>query len=128
VQGGALVDIVALVVLAATFAGAETPAITRSWSTSSATPTTPTTTGEPVPPPRTCRTQRQLAIPSRQTKLTDLNVTMSASEGLAEYSQSDSRRDTGIAKGDTYPPPRDVSCSGSRPLRNVDEAINQRAT
>jgi len=94
---------VALVVLAATGCGAETPDYHSVWSTSSATPT-PTTTGAPVPLAKFLQDAGVNGEPVAADKLTDLTVTMPRPKGWQQYSNPNFAPGTQmIAKGDTYP-------------------------
>jgi len=95
----------ALVVLAATGCGAETPDYHSVWSTSSATPTpTPTTTGAPVPLAKFLQDAGVNGEPLAPDKLTDLTVTMPRPKGWQQYNNPNFAPGTQmIAKGDTYP-------------------------
>ena len=95
----------ALVVLAATGCGAETPDYHSVWSTSNATPTpTPTTTGAPVPLAKFLQDAGVNGEPLAPDKLTDLTVTMPRPKGWQQYSNPNFAPGTQvIAKGDTYP-------------------------
>jgi hypothetical protein len=94
---------VALVVLAATACGAETPDYHSVWSTSS-TPSPPTTTAAPVPIAKFLEDAGVTGEPIAPDKLTDLTVTMPRPKGWQQYSNPNFAPGTKmIAKGDTYP-------------------------
>jgi Probable lipoprotein LpqN len=94
---------VALVVLAATGCGAETPDYQSVWSTASATPT-PTTTGAPVPIAKFLEDSGVTGEPIAPDKVTDLTVTMPRPKGWQGYSNPNFAQGTQvIAKNDTYP-------------------------
>ena len=94
---------VALVVLAATGCGAETPDYHSVWSTSSTTPP-PTTTAAPVPIAKFLEDAGVTGEPIAPDKLTDLTVTMPRPKGWQQYSNPNFAPGTQvIAKGDTYP-------------------------
>ena len=94
---------VALVVLAATGCGAETPDYQSIWSTASATPT-PTTTGAPVPIANFLEDSGVTGEPIAPDKVTDLTVTMPRPKGWQAYSNPNFAQGTQvIAKNDTYP-------------------------
>jgi Probable lipoprotein LpqN len=94
---------VALVVLAATGCGAETPDYHSVWSTSSTTPP-PTTSAAPVPIAKFLEDAGVTGEPIAPDKLTDLTVTMPRPKGWQQYSNSNFAPGTQmIAKGDTYP-------------------------
>lgn len=94
---------VALVVLAATGCGAETPDYQSVWSTASATPT-PTTTGAPVPIAKFLEDSGVTGEPIAPDKVTDLTVTMPRPKGWQGYSNPNFAKGTQvIAKNDTYP-------------------------
>ena len=94
---------VALVVLAATGCGAETPDYHSVWSTSSTTPP-PTTTAAPVPIAKFLEDAGVTGEPIAPDKLTDLTVTMPRPKGWQQYSNPNFAPGTRvIAKGDTYP-------------------------
>jgi hypothetical protein len=93
----------ALVVLAATGCGAETPDYHSVWSTSSTTPA-PTTTGAPVPIAKFLEDAGVTGETISPDKLTDLTVTMLRPKGWQKYSNPNFAPGTQvIAKGDTYP-------------------------
>jgi hypothetical protein len=92
----------ALVVVAATGCGAETPDYRSVWSTSS-TPT-PTTTGAPVPIAKFLEDAGVAGEPVAPQKLPDLTVTMPQPKGWTQYNNPNFAPGTQvIAKGDTYP-------------------------
>jgi hypothetical protein len=94
---------VALVVLAATGCGAETPDYHSVWSTSSKT-APPTTTAAPVPIGKFLEGAGVAGEPIAPDKLTDLTVTMPRPKGWQQYSNPNFAPGTQvIAKGDTYP-------------------------
>ena len=94
---------VALVVLAATGCGAETPDYHSVWSTSSTTPP-PTTTEAPVPIAKFLEDAGVTGEPVAPQKLTDLTVTMPQPKGWQQYNNPNFAPGTQvIAKGDTYP-------------------------
>jgi hypothetical protein len=94
---------VALVVLAATACGAETPDYHSVWSTSS-TPPPPTTTAAPVPIAKFLEGAGVTGESIAPDKLTDLTVTMPRPKGWQQYSNPNFAPGTQvIAKGDTYP-------------------------
>jgi Probable lipoprotein LpqN len=112
----------ALVVLAATGCGAETPDYHSVWSTSSATPT-PTTTGAPVPLAKFLQDAGVNGEPLAPDKLTDLTVTMPRPKGWQQYSNPNFAPGTQvIAKGDTYPTAMLVVVRLNGPF-DVNEAI-----
>jgi hypothetical protein len=103
VRAGCCATAVALVVLAATGCGAETPDYHSVWSTSSATPT-PTTTEAPVPLAKFLQDAGVNGEPIAPDKLTDLTVTMPRPKGWEKYSNPNFAPGTQmIAKADTYP-------------------------
>jgi hypothetical protein len=103
VRAGRCAAAVALLLLAATGCGAETPDYHSVWSTSSATPT-PTTTGAPVPIAKFLADAGVNGEPVAPDKLTDLTVTMPRPKGWQQYSNPNFAPGTQvIAKGDTYP-------------------------
>jgi hypothetical protein len=114
----------ALVVLAATGCGAETPDYHSVWSTSSATPTpTPTTTGAPVPLAKFLQDAGVNGEPLAPDKLTDLTVTMPRPKGWQQYTNPNFAPGTQvIAKGDTYPTAMLVVVRLNGPF-DVNEAI-----
>ena len=113
---------VALVVLAATGCGAETPDYHSVCSTSSATPT-PTTTGAPVPLAKFLQDAGVNGEPVAPDKLTDLTVTMPRPKGWQQYSNPNFAPGTQvIAKGDTYPTAMLVVVRLNGPF-DVNEAI-----
>ena len=113
---------VALVVLAATGCGAETPDYHSVWSTSSATPT-PTTTGAPVPLAKFLQDAGVNGEPVAADKLTDLTVTMPRPKGWQQYSNPNFAPGTQvIAKADTYPTGMLVVLKLNGPF-DVNEAI-----
>ena len=94
---------VALVVLAATGCGAETPDYHSVWSTSSTTPP-PTTTEAPVPIAKFLEDAGVTGEPVAPQKLTDLTVTMPQPKGWQQYNNPNFAPGTQlIAKADTYP-------------------------
>ena len=94
---------VALVVLAATGCGAQSPDYQSVWSTASATPT-PTTTGAPVPIAKFLEDSGVTGEPIAPDKVTDLTVTMPRPKGWQGYSNPNFAQGTQvIAKNDTYP-------------------------
>ena len=93
---------VALVVLAATACGAETPDYHSVWSTSSTT--SPPTTAAPVPIAKFLQDAGVAGESVAPDKLTDLTVTMPRPKGWQQYSNPNFAQGTQvIAKGDTYP-------------------------
>jgi probable lipoprotein LpqN len=114
----------ALVVLAATGCGAETPDYHSVWSTSNATPTpTPTTTGAPVPLAKFLQDAGVNGEPLAPDKLTDLTVTMPRPKGWQQYTNPNFAPGTQvIAKGDTYPTAMLVVVRLNGPF-DVNEAI-----
>jgi hypothetical protein len=103
VRAGRCAAAVALVVLAATACGAQTPDYHSVWSTSS-TPPPPTTTAAPVPIAKFLEDAGVTGEPIAPDKLTDLTVTMPRPKGWQQYSNSNFAPGTRmIAKGDTYP-------------------------
>jgi hypothetical protein len=113
---------VALVVLAATGCGAETPDYHSVWSTSSATPT-PTTTGAPVPLAKFLQDAGVNGEPVAPDKLTDLTVTMPRPKGWEQYTNPNFAPGTQvIAKADTYPTAMLVVVRLNGPF-DVNEAI-----
>jgi hypothetical protein len=114
---------VALVVLAATGCGAETPDYHSVWSTSSATPTPTPTTGAPVPLAKFLQDAGVNGEPVAPDKLTDLTVTMPRPKGWQQYSNPNFAPGTQvIAKGDTYPTAMLVVVRLNGPF-DVNEAI-----
>jgi hypothetical protein len=114
---------VALVVLAATGCGAETPDYHSVWSTSSATPTPTPTTGAPVPLAKFLQDAGVNGEPVPPDKLTDLTVTMPRPKGWQQYSNPNFAPGTQvIAKGDTYPTAMLVVVRLNGPF-DVNEAI-----
>ena len=102
-RAGRCAAAVALLLLAATGCGAETPDYHSVWSTSSATPT-PTTTVAPVPIAKFLADAGVSGEPVAPDKLTDLTVTMPRPKGWQQYSNPNFAPGTQvIAKGDTYP-------------------------
>ena len=113
---------VALVVLAATGCGAETPDYHSVWSTSSTTPP-PTTTAAPVPIAKFLEDAGVTGEPIAPDKLTDLTVTMPRPKGWQQYSNPNFAPGTQvIAKGDTYPTAMLVVVRLNGPF-DVNEAI-----
>ena len=113
---------VALVVLAATGCGAETPDYHSVWSTSSATPT-PTPNEAPVPLAKFLQDAGVNGEPLAPDKLTDLTVTMPRPKGWQQYSNPNFAPGTQvIAKGDTYPTAMLVVVRLNGPF-DVNEAI-----
>jgi hypothetical protein len=113
---------VALLVLAATGCGAETPDYHSVWSTSSATQT-PTTTGAPVPLAKFLEDAGVNGEPVAPDKLTDLTVTMPRPKGWQQYSNPNFAPGTQvIAKRDTYPTAMLVVVRLNGPF-DVNEAI-----
>ncbi len=96
---------VAVVVLAATGCGAETPDYQSIWSTSSKATAAPTTTTEaPVPIAKFLEQSGVTGEPVAPQKLTDLTVTMPQPKGWTQYNNPNFAPGTQtIAKGDTYP-------------------------
>ena len=95
--------VAALVVLAATGCGAETPDYHSVWSTSS-TPPPPTSTAAPVPVAKFLADAGVNGDSVRSDKLTDLTVTMPRPKGWQQYSNPNFAPGTQvIAKDDTYP-------------------------
>jgi hypothetical protein len=95
---------VALVVLAATGCGAETPDYHSVWSTSSTTPTPTADPGAPVPIAKFLEDAGVRGEPVAPQKLTDLTVTMPQPKGWQQYNNPNFAPGTQvIAKGDTYP-------------------------
>jgi hypothetical protein len=122
VRAGRCATAVALVVLAATGCGAETPDYHSVWSTSSATPT-PTTTGAPVPLAKFLEDAGVNGEPVAPDKLTDLTVTMPRPKGWQQYSNPNFAPGTQvIAKRDTYPTAMLVVVRLNGPF-DVNEAI-----
>jgi hypothetical protein len=118
-----LVTVVALVVLAATGCGAETPDYHSVWSTSSATPTPTTPTDAPVPLAKFLQDAGVNGEPVAPDKLTDLTVTMPRPKGWQQYSNPNFAPGTQmIAKGDTYPTAMLVVVRLNGPF-DVNEAI-----
>jgi hypothetical protein len=114
---------VALVVLAATGCGAETPDYHSVWSTSSATPTPTPTTGAPVPLAKFLQDAGVNGESVAPDKLTDLTVTMPRPKGWQGYSNPNFAPGTQmIAKGDTYPTAMLVVVRLNGPF-DVNEAI-----
>ena len=102
-RAGRCAAAVALVVLAATGCGAETPDYHSVWSTSSTTPP-PTTTEAPVPIAKFLEDAGVTGEPVAPQKLTDLTVTMPQPKGWQQYNNPNFAPGTQvIAKGDTYP-------------------------
>ncbi len=94
---------VALVVLAATGCGAETPDYQSVWSTSS-TPPPPTAADAPVPIAKFLEDARVSGESIAPDKLTDLTVTMPRPKGWQKYSNPNFAPGTQlIAKRDSYP-------------------------
>ena len=94
---------VALVVLAATGCGAETPDYHSLWSTPSTAPP-PTTTEAPVPISQFLQDAGVKGDSVAPDKLTDLTVTMPRPKGWQQYTNPNFAPGTEvIAKGDTYP-------------------------
>jgi hypothetical protein len=94
---------VALVILAATGCGAETPDYQSIWSTS-ATTTAPSTTDQPVPISAYLEGLGVTGEPVAPDKLTDLTVTVPTPVGWKPYTNTNFAPGTRvIAKGDTYP-------------------------
>ena len=94
---------VALVVLAVTGCGAETPDYHSVWSTSSAKPP-PTTTGQPVPISKFLEDAGVTGESIAPDKLTDLTVTMPRLKGWEQYTNPSFAPGTQVvAKADTYP-------------------------
>jgi hypothetical protein len=124
VRAGCWATAVALVVLAATGCGAETPDYHSVWSTSNATPTpTPTTTGAPVPLAKFLQDAGVNGEPLAPDKLTDLTVTMPRPKGWQQYTNPNFAPGTQvIAKGDTYPTAMLVVVRLNGPF-DVNEAI-----
>jgi len=124
VRAGCWATAVALVVLAATGCGAETPDYHSVWSTSNATPTpTPTTTGAPVPLAKFLQDAGVNGEPIAPDKLTDLTVTMPRPKGWQQYTNPNFAPGTQvIAKGDTYPTAMLVVVRLNGPF-DVNEAI-----
>jgi len=113
---------VALVILAATGCGAETPDYHSVWSTSSAA-LTPTTTGTPVPLAKFLQDAGVNGEPVAPDKLTDLTVTMPRPKGWELYSNPNFAPGTQmIAKGDTYPTAMLVVVRLNGPF-DINEAI-----
>jgi hypothetical protein len=103
VRAGRCAAAVALVVLAATGCGAETPDYHSIWSTSSAAPP-PTSSAAPVPIAKFLEGAGVKGEQIAPDKLTDLTVTMPRPKGWQEYSDPNFAPGTEmIAKGDTYP-------------------------
>jgi Probable lipoprotein LpqN len=103
VRAGRCAAVVALVVLAATGCGAETPDYHSVWSTSSTSPP-PTTTDAPVPIAKFLEDSGVNGEPVAPQKLTDLTVTMPQPKGWQQYNNPNFAPGTQvIAKGDTYP-------------------------
>jgi hypothetical protein len=122
VRAGPCATAVALVVLAATGCGAETPDYHSVWSTSSATPT-PATTGAPVPLAKFLQDAGVNGEPVAPDKLTDLTVTMPRPKGWQRYSNANFAPGTQvIAKADTYPTAMLVVVRLNGPF-DVNEAI-----
>jgi hypothetical protein len=94
---------VALVVLAATGCGAETPDYHSVWSTSS-TPPPPASTEAPVPVAQFLADAGVNGEPVAPQKLAGLTVTMPQPKGWQQYNNPNFAPGTQvIAKGDTYP-------------------------
>jgi Probable lipoprotein LpqN len=103
VRPGRCATAVALVVLAATGCGAETPDYRSVWSTSSTTPP-PTTTEAPVPIAKFLEDAGVTGEPVAPQKLADLTLTMPQPKGWQQYNNPNFAPGTQvIAKGDTYP-------------------------
>jgi Probable lipoprotein LpqN len=114
---------IALVVLAATGCGAETPDYHSVWSTSSATPTPTTPKDAPVPLAKFLQDAGVNGEPVAPDKLTDLTVTMPRPKGWEQYSNPNFAQGTQvIAKGDTYPTAMLVVVRLNGPF-DVNEAI-----
>lgn len=93
----------ALVAIAATGCGAETPDYQSIWSTS-ATTTAPQPTAQPVPISKFLEDAGVTGEPVAPDKLTDLTVTLPRPTGWQQYSNPNFAPGTRvIAKGDTYP-------------------------
>jgi hypothetical protein len=124
VRAGRCAAAVALLVLAATGCGAETPDYHSVWSTSSATPTpTPTTSGAPVPLAKFLEDAGVNGEPVPPDKLTDLTVTMPRPKGWQQYTNPNFAPGTQvIAKDDTYPTAMLVVLKLNGPF-DVNEAI-----
>jgi hypothetical protein len=123
VRAGCWATAVALVVLAATGCGAETPDYHSVWSTSSATPTPTPTTGAPVPLAKFLQDAGVNGEPIAPDKLTDLTVTMPRPKGWQQYTNPNFAPGTQvIAKGDTYPTAMLVVVRLNGPF-DVNEAI-----
>jgi hypothetical protein len=122
VKAGRCATAVALVLIAATGCGAETPDYHSVWSTSSATPT-PTTTGAPVPLAKFLEDAGVNGESVAPDKLTDLTVTMPRPKGWQQYSNPSFAPGTQvIAKADTYPTAMLVVLKLNGPF-DVNEAI-----
>jgi probable lipoprotein LpqN len=94
---------VALVVIAATGCGAETPDYHSVWSTSSTTPTS-TSNAAPVPIAKFLEDAGVKGEPVAPQKLAGLTVTMPDPKGWQQYNNPNFAPGTQvIAKGDTYP-------------------------
>lgn len=95
--------IAALVTIASTGCGAETPDYQSIWSTSP-TKTAPPTTQQPVPISKFLEDAGVAGEPVAPDKLTDLTVTLPRPNGWQQYSNPNFAPGTRvIAKGDTYP-------------------------
>jgi hypothetical protein len=93
----------ALVIVAATGCGAETPDYHSLWSTSSTAPP-PTTTEAPVPIAKFLEDAGVNGESIAPDKLTDLTVTMPRPKGWQQYTNPNFAPGTQvIAKGDSYP-------------------------
>ncbi len=114
---------VALVAIAATGCGAETPDYHSIWSTSSAAPAPTTTTGAPVPIAKFLEDAGVNGEPVDPAKLTDLTVTMPKPKGWQQYSNPNFAPGTQvIAKNDTYPTAMLVVLKLNGPF-DVNEAV-----
>jgi hypothetical protein len=103
VRAGRCAAAVALVVLAATGCGAETPDYHSVWSTSSTTPTS-TSNAAPVPIAKFLEDAGVKGEPVAPQKLAGLTVTMPDPKGWQQYNNPNFAPGTQvIAKGDTYP-------------------------
>jgi hypothetical protein len=95
--------IAALVTVAATGCGAETPDYQSIWSTSPTT-TAPPPTEQPVPISKFLEEAGVTGEPVAPDKLPDLTVTLDRPKGWEQYSNPNFAPGTRvIAKGDTYP-------------------------
>ena len=94
---------IALVTIASTGCGAETPDYQSIWSTSP-TKTAAPTTQQPVPISKFLEDAGVAGEPVAPDKLTDLTVTLPRPDGWQQYSNPNFAPGTRvIAKGDTYP-------------------------